>query len=86
MMGDYWIPVLAVAVIVILNVALWSSLSGKKTTKNSDQWMKISRSIQKPFEKEDTSLKELSERVNRLKQKSTNTIESDRNDQSNSKS
>jgi len=86
MMGDYWIPVLAVAVIVILNVALWSSLSGKKTTKNSDQWMKISRSIQKPFEKEDASLKELSERVNRLKQKSTNTIESDRNDQSNSKS
>jgi len=86
MMGDYWIPVLAVAVIVILNVALWSSLNSKKTTKNSDQWMKISRSIQKPFEKEDASLKELSERVNRLKQKSTNTIESDRNDQSNSKS
>jgi len=85
-MGDYWIPVLVVAVIVILNVALWSSLSGKKTTKNSEQWTKISRSIQKPFEKEDNALQELSERVSLLKQKPNNVIESDRNDQSNPKS
>jgi hypothetical protein len=85
-MGNYWIPVLVIAVIVILNIALWSSLGGKKNTKNTDQWMKINRSIQKPFEKEDHALQELSERVSLLKQKPNNAIESDRNDQSNPQS
>lgn len=76
--------VVVIAVIVILNIALWSSFIGKKKTKNSAQWEQFNRSIQTPFAKEDASLKELSERVDRLKQKSIVTSESDRNDQSQS--
>jgi FtsZ-interacting cell division protein ZipA len=76
--------ILVIAVIVILNIALWSSFAGKKKTKNTARWEQINRSIQTPFAKEDASLKELSERVNRLQQKSIVTSESDRNDQSQS--
>lgn len=83
-MGDYLIPVLLVAVIVVINIALWSSLSSKKVTKDSARWAQISRSIQKPFEKEDAILKELAERVNHLKQKPDNSTESDRNEHSES--
>lgn len=81
-MNDYLIPVVVVAIIVVINIALWTSLSGKKAVKNSARWTQISQSIQKPFEKEDMLLKELSERVNRLKQKSENGTESETNDQS----
>ncbi len=81
-MGDYLIPVLVVGVIVIINIALWSSLSSKKVTKDSARWAQISQSIQKPFAKEDAILKELSDRVNRLKQTPDNSTESDKNDQS----
>ncbi|BCY16282.1 MAG: hypothetical protein GYA12_08270 [Chloroflexi bacterium] len=81
-MNDYLIPVMVVAIIVVINIALWTSLSGKKAVKNSARWTQISQSIQKPFEKEDMLLKELSERVNRLKQKSENGTESETNDQS----
>lgn len=81
-MGDYLIPVLVVAVIVIINIALWSSLSSKKATRDSARWAQISQSIQKPFAKEDAILKELSERVSRLKQAPDNSNESDKNDQS----
>ncbi len=81
-MGDYLIPFLVAAVIVVINIALWSSLSSKKTTRDSARWAQISHSIQKPFEKEDALLKELSVRVNRLKQKPDNSMESDKNDQS----
>jgi hypothetical protein len=76
--------ILVIAVIVILNIALWSSFVGKKKTKNSARWEQINRSIQTPFAKEDASLKELSERVDRLKQKSIVTSESDKNEQSQS--
>jgi predicted negative regulator of RcsB-dependent stress response len=76
--------ILVIALIVIMNIALWSSFIGKKKTKNSARWEQINRSIQTPFAKEDSSLKELSERVDRLKQKSIGTNESDRNDPSQS--
>lgn len=83
-MGEYLVPLLLVAFIVVINIALWTSFSGKTTSKDTEKWKKISRSIQNPFEKEDNSLKELSERVSRLKQKSmdsTESLESDGNDQ-----
>jgi hypothetical protein len=82
MTRELFIPILAVAVIVILNIALWSSFAGKKKTKNSGRWEQINRSIQTPFAKEDANLRELSDRVNRLKQKPLDSFESDRNDRS----
>jgi FtsZ-interacting cell division protein ZipA len=83
---EWIILIIAVAVIVILNIALWSAFAGKKKTQNSARWEQINRSIQTPFAKEDASLKELSERVNRLKQKPLKSVESDRNDRTESQS
>jgi FtsZ-interacting cell division protein ZipA len=50
-MNDYLIPVMVVAIIVVINIALWTSLSGKKAVKNSARWTQISQSIQKPSKK-----------------------------------
>lgn len=84
MTRELFIPILAVAVIIILNIALWSSFGSKKKTKNSARWEQINRSVQTPFAKEDATLRELSDRVNRLKQKPLNSTESDTNDRSQS--
>jgi hypothetical protein len=73
-------PYLLVGFILLVNIALWSSLSGKKSQRQMDMWQKVTKTMQKPWEIEDKNLKELSERVKNLRQKSSSTTDDENND------
>lgn len=61
-------PYILIAFIIFLNIALWTSFSKKGANQFFDLWRKAGTSIQKPWEKEDKNLQELSTRVEKLKQ------------------
>jgi hypothetical protein len=73
-------PYLLVGFILLVNIALWSSLSGKKSQRQMDMWQKVTKTIQKPWEKEDKNFQELSERVAKLRQNSVSPMEDEKND------
>jgi hypothetical protein len=59
-------PYLLIAVIVLINIALWASLRSRGTLNQIEMLRKAGKTMQKPWDKEDNALRELSERVKRL--------------------
>jgi hypothetical protein len=59
-------PYLLVAIIVLINFALWASLRSRATRDQFDMLRKAGKSLQKPWEKEDKAMQELSEKVKLL--------------------
>jgi len=60
-------PYLLIAFILIINIALWASLRSRSTHDQIDMLRKAGKAIQKPWEKEDNAMCELSERVKSLR-------------------
>jgi hypothetical protein len=60
-------PYLLVAVVVLINIALWASLRSRATQDQFDMLRKAGKTLQKPWEKEDRAMRELSEKVKELK-------------------
>jgi hypothetical protein len=60
-------PYLLVAIVVLINVALWASLRSRATQDQFDLLRKAGKTLQKPWEKEDRAMRELSEKVKELK-------------------
>ena len=60
-------PYLLVAFILIINIALWTSLRSRSTHDQIDMLRKAGKTMQKPWEKEDSAMHELSERVKELR-------------------
>jgi uncharacterized membrane protein (DUF106 family) len=58
-------PYLLVAIILLINLALWGSLRSKSTRDQLDI-LRAAKSLQKPWEKEDRAMQELSEKVKKL--------------------
>jgi hypothetical protein len=59
-------PFLLIAIIVFINIALWASLRSRATHYQIDLLREVAKTIRKPWEKEDSAMQELSERVKRL--------------------
>ncbi len=64
-------PYLLVLLILIINIALWSSFKRNKGSREIEFWQKVGSTLQKPWEKEDKKYRELAERVKNLKEKSS---------------
>jgi hypothetical protein len=60
-------PYLLVAVVVLINIALWASLRSRATQDQFDMLRKAGKTLQKPWEKEDRAMRELSEKVKEIK-------------------
>jgi len=60
-------PYLLIAIIVLINLALWASLRNRTTHDQIEMLRKASKIMRKPWEKEDRALLELSERVKNLR-------------------
>lgn len=75
-------PYLLVGLIIFINIALWSMFKGKGTRQHMDLWRKAGSTLQKPWEKEDRSLQELSERVKHLQEKPNHPLLEDNSDES----
>jgi hypothetical protein len=60
------VPFLFIGFIVVINIALWASLRSRTTHDQMDLLHKAGQSIQKPWEKEDRAMRELSEKVKDL--------------------
>ncbi|MEI8131147.1 MAG: hypothetical protein WCG34_01860 [Leptolinea sp.] len=60
-------PYLLIAIIVLINLALWASLRNRATHDQIEMLRKASKIMRKPWEKEDRALLELSERVKNLR-------------------
>ncbi len=65
-------PYLLVLIILLINIALWSSFKRNKGNRQLEFWQKVGSTLQKPWEKEDRTYRELSERVKNLKEKPSN--------------
>lgn len=62
-------PYALIAVILLINIFLWVSLRSRGTREQFDLLRKAGKTLQKPWEKEDRALQELSEKVSQLKNK-----------------
>jgi len=51
---------------VLINLALWASLRSKSTRDQFDILRKAGKSLQKPWEKDDRAMQELSDKVKKL--------------------
>jgi hypothetical protein len=73
-------PYLLIALIVVINLALWASLSSKSTRSQFDLWHKATMSLQKPWEKENKDFQELNERVKALQHTGNESVDAHKDD------